>query len=57
MDYILTIRFPVEAMDDVDARAKARSITNKISNEFTHIEAATKLQEVFEDKSPRGISL
>lgn len=53
--YLLTIRVPFEAMDDLEARqkVKAKIENKKISLEGTDI----KIQEVFEDQPPRKISL
>jgi len=53
-NYVLTVRIPIEARDDMAARQAAKvklcAITHK------EIEGAeVKLQEVFPDKAPRGL--
>jgi len=55
MKYLLTIKVPFEAMDDIEARKKAREYIqdNGASNE----DNVVKLQENFTDKPPRGIPL
>ena len=56
MEYLLTIRIPFDAMDDIAARQEAKKIlsdtqvTKESDNEI-------KLQNVFPDKPPRGIIL
>lgn len=53
MSYLLTIRIPLEAMDDLAARKKATEELSKVSTFFP--QAEVKLQETFEDKTPRSI--
>jgi hypothetical protein len=53
-DYVLTIRIPFEAMDDLEARMATR---RKLQEKDFLEEAEIKLQEVFKDKSPRKIPL
>jgi hypothetical protein len=52
-NYLLTIRVPFEAMDDLEARQKTK-IENKI---ISLNEADIKIQEVFKDQPPRKVSL
>jgi hypothetical protein len=52
--YQLVIKVPFEAMDDVEARKKAKEIFN---NRLDPLECSFKLQEVYGDKVPRGIAL
>jgi hypothetical protein len=54
-DYQLIIKIPFEAIDDLDARNKAKElIQNK--NIFDG-KADIKLQEVFKDQPPRKVGL
>lgn len=53
--YLLTMRYPFEAMDDVAARVRAKLIGGAAMVTCGNIEL--KLQEIFTDKSPRGIAL
>lgn len=58
MKYIYTIRVPFKAMDDLEARNKAREIEKKVIDVLPEPnDVSSKLQEIFVDKSPRGISL
>lgn len=61
MDYQLTIKVNFEAMDDVAARQMARVIKSELiemnSEDFDDLKREYKLQNVFPDKPPRGISL
>lgn len=63
-DYVLNIKIPFKAMDDVKARETANSIidSSTIADGFTLIErykdgCVVKLQRVYSDKAPAGISL
>jgi len=49
--YILTVRIPFEQIDDLDARMEA----NKRLASMGVKEAKVKLQEVFDNKAPRGV--
>ena len=60
-DYLLTIKIPFKAQDDIDARHK---IGHGVTEIFQKIDIANpdnkpqvKLQEIFENKNPRKISL
>jgi hypothetical protein len=57
MKYLLTIRLPFEALDDLEARQKSREIAKVIEGALVDQELSIKLQENFEDKSPRSIPL
>jgi len=52
--YQLIIKIPIEAIDDVDSRKKAKEIIN---NRLDALECSFKLQEIYEDKAPRRIAL
>ena len=54
MKYLYTIKIPFEAMDDIEARKIARELQADIP---ASKESSSKLQEVFIDKPPRGISI
>jgi len=59
--YQLIVKIPFEAMDDIDARKHICSIMNtdpidKIQ-EVYEVPVEVKLQEIFENKAPRGIAV
>lgn len=60
MDYQLIIKIPFEAMDDIAARQMAKTIQMELiesnSEDFDDLKREYKLQNVFPDKPPRGIS-
>lgn len=58
-DYVLNIKIPFRAMDDAQARATAKSINDSmtVADGFSLLEYTTKLQRVYSDKPPAGISL
>lgn len=52
-DYILSIKIPIKALDDIQAREFAK-VFSKI---FKSIETKElKLQEIFNDKPPRHVN-
>jgi hypothetical protein len=51
-DYVLTIRVPFKAADDIDAREYAKSIFSIDSPNGVNL----KLQEIFVNKAPRGVN-
>ena len=53
MDYALTIRVPIEALDDIQAKLLALELMSK--KEFLEF-ADIKLQEVFDNKAPRKVA-
>jgi hypothetical protein len=55
MQYLLTIRVPYEALDDLEARKKAIRYLADVSEILP--ESKEKLQEVFSNKTPRSIPL
>jgi len=55
MKYLLTIKIPFEAMDDVAARQKALEYMADVADIMP--EAEEKLQELFDKKPPRNIPL
>lgn len=58
MKYQVIIKVEFEAMDDIEARTVAESITTDNNILEVYEEKATyKIQEVFENKPPRGISI
>jgi hypothetical protein len=52
-DYQLIIKIPFEAIDDLDARNKAKAKIKNLSLD----DADLKVQEVFKDQSPRKVPL
>jgi hypothetical protein len=56
MQYQLVVKFPFEAIDDVQAREKAQAMLSDIHRQYNDPTEA-KLQEVFVNKPPRGIAL
>lgn len=57
MKYLINIKLPFEALDDLDARQKAKEVIIKIQGILIDQKLSIKLQENFEDKSPRNIPL
>lgn len=53
-DYQLTIRIPVKAFDDADARQKARSQLDGLK---IPKEAGVKLQRLYENKQPERVKI
>jgi hypothetical protein len=55
MDYQVILKIPFSAMDDVEARDKAKDIVANpvIYKEQTEI----KFQKVYKDKAPEGVKL
>lgn len=54
MKYLLTIRIPYEALDDVEGRKVARKTLEDIK---VPEEAVSKLQKLVDNKEPKGIKL
>jgi len=52
-NYVLTVRIPISCIDDCDARLKAKEMVS----EMNVGDSKVKLQEVFENKEPRGVKL
>jgi hypothetical protein len=52
--YVLTIRVPIDAIDDPDARQKSQK---KLKDMGIEIKDDIKLQEVIDNKPPRKINL
>lgn len=50
-DFLITVRIPIKANDDVDARLQARKILEEKGIEKEN----AKLQRVYENKAPEGI--
>jgi hypothetical protein len=57
MNYLINIKLPFEALDDLEARQKAKEVIRKIQSILIDQKLSIKLQENFEDKSPRNIPL
>jgi len=56
-DYLLTIRVPFKAGDDVLAREKARELAQAMLPAITQPDVVIKLQRQVEGKPPQGIDL
>jgi hypothetical protein len=56
-NYQLIIKIPFSAMDDPDARLRARDIIENSEIMFQGDLPDYKLQRVYKDKSPEGIKL
>jgi len=50
--YQLTIRYNIDAIDDIDARIQAKDIMDTLHDEFD-----VKLQRVFTNKKPEKVEL
>lgn len=61
--YQLQIQIPLEAMDDIQAREKARKVTKELASSIeqvlkgTETTVAMKLQKLYLDKPPKGIRI
>jgi len=56
MKYLITVKIPIEAMDDLEAR----KITNDLKDHYILLRTKdneVKLQEIVENAPPRGIRL
>ena len=55
MDYQLKMQIPIEAVDDVEARQKAKKLMERLK--FLPTETVAKLQKLKEGAEPEGIKL
>jgi len=52
--YMLTLKIPIDALDDIDLRSKAKEIIEKVKlSENSEV----KLQEIYNSKPPRKIEI
>jgi len=56
-NYLLTIQFSINAVDDPDARIKIFEFLQKHGFSLDSDNLTIKLQEVFGDKKPRKVNL
>lgn len=57
-DYLLTIRVPLEAVDDADARVRATQRLNELcEDERSQNELDCRLQRLWRDRPPEGVKL
>ena len=58
-NYVLTVKIPVSGIDDFEARVKAKELVSSVNSLVLvgEPEPQTKLQEIFDNKGPRGIRL
>ena len=58
-EYLITLKVPLSAVDDIDARLALKNIMLSADDAFDldSYEHGWKLQEVFEDKPPRKIEI
>ena len=54
--YLFTLRFPFEAIDNLDARLAVRVLLKKMGLEESG-EEEKKLQRIFKDKAPEKVDL
>ena len=52
-EYQLVVKMPIEAMDDIDARQKAKELIEYIRV----VGYSSKLQRLYPDKEPIGVSI
>jgi hypothetical protein len=57
MEYQLIIKIPYEALDDVDAREKAKMIIDSPELQIRKTDTEMKLQRVFQNEPPVGVRL
>ena len=56
--YLLTIRVPIEGMDDLDARVRAKELMAQATLLIDWSDKKrVKLQEISDNKEPRGLIL
>lgn len=56
--HVLTIRIPIDAIDDIDARETANELINDLKNgHYYPYQFEAKLQEIYPNKEPRKIAL
>ena len=55
-DYILTVKIPIQEMDDPDARAKAQGLLKEMQVP-EGVKPVMKLQRLEQGKQPVGIAL
>jgi hypothetical protein len=56
MKYQLVVKFPFETIDDIEARKRAERMLADIHRQYND-PIDSKLQEVYENKPPRGINI
>jgi len=54
--YLLTVRFPFEAMDVLEARMVAKQMMQDLQLSDQEMKEV-KLQEIFDGKAPQGIQI
>jgi hypothetical protein len=57
MDYQLTIRISIDALDDIEARKMAKDILDDIYNHLMSEKTDKKLQRVYKDRAPEKVAL
>lgn len=60
MEYLYTIRIPLQAMYDLEARHKAKDILSDVQDnldDMDDLDRIIKLQNIFSDRPPRGIKI
>jgi len=57
-NYMLTIRIPICGIDDFQARERSKEVMTEVKSiiDWTN-KKQVKLQEIFENKEPRGVWL
>ena len=56
--YVLTVRISIPtARDDIEARLKASTILKDINHSLDFVWSEAKLQQIYQDKEPRKISI
>lgn len=56
--YVLTVRVPISGIDDCDARLKSKNVMSEIKSLVDWSDKKqVKLQEVFDNREPRGVWL
>ena len=57
MDYQITIRVPFAALDDLEAREKAKCILGNTDVLLSDEKVEKKLQRVYKDRPPEKVTL
>ena len=55
-EYLMTVKIPVTALDDAEARQKAKEFQNHHLKDIPE-NAEFKFQRVYKDRPPEGVSL
>jgi len=55
--YLVTVKIPLMAVGDPDARLKCRKIIDELLGNYKNPEVSTNLQQIYKDRAPRKIPI